>query len=59
MMKLELASSEELHASEFWIARFGALRRSNLILYVTVLWLRQTFVLTTPFTIQAFNLITL
>lgn len=59
MTRLELASSEELHASEFWIARFGALRRSNLIPYVTMLWLRQTFVLIMPFTIQAFNLIAL
>lgn len=32
MMRLGLARSEELLTSDFWMARFGALRGSDLIL---------------------------
>lgn len=45
-MRFDLARRKELLRSEFWMARFGALKGSDLILYATVFWLREKSVLT-------------
>lgn len=46
MMRLDLVRSEELLTPDFWMARFGALRGSDLILYTTVFWFREKSALT-------------
>lgn len=46
MMRLDLARSEELLTSDFWMARLEALRGSDLILYAVVFWFREESSLT-------------